>query len=119
MEPIVFQLYSFEELLDEDYGPVGTPERDEFERSVDEPVQAYRVGEAIRQAREAQKLTQAELGERMGVQRAQVCRIESGKSITFASMMRAFKAMGIQVALDMKGVGRVALSFSLLCTILY
>ena len=60
------KLYSFEELLDEDYGKVGTPERDAFERSVDEAVQAYRVGEAIKRAREAQNLTQAELGEKMG-----------------------------------------------------
>ena len=103
------KLYSFEELLDEDYGPIGSPERDEFERDVDEAVQAYRVGEAIKQARKAQRLTQAQLGEKMGVQRAQVCRLESGKSITLTSMMRAFRALGVQVALDMKGIGRVAL----------
>ena len=103
------KLYSFEELLDEDYGPIGTPERDEFERDVDVAVQAYRVGEAIKQARKAQRLTQAQLGEKMGVQRAQVCRLESGKSITLTSMMRAFRALGVQVALDMKGIGRVAL----------
>ena len=103
------KLYNFEDILEEDYGKVGEPERDKFERSVDESVQAYRVGEAIRQAREAQKLTQAQLGEKMGVQRSQVCRIESGKSISLASMMRAFRALGVQVALEMKGVGRVAL----------
>jgi ribosome-binding protein aMBF1 (putative translation factor) len=103
------KLYSFEDLLEEDYGRVGTPKRDEFERSVDEAVQAYRVGEAIKKAREAQQLTQAELGEKMGVQRAQVCRIESGKSITLTSMMRAFRALGVQVALEMKGIGKVAL----------
>ena len=74
------KVYSFEELLEEDYGKVGTPERDAFEHSVDEAVQAYRVGEAIKQAREAQNLTQAELGGKMGVQRSQVCRLESGKS---------------------------------------
>ena len=34
------KLYSFEELLEEDYGKVGTPERDAFERSVDEVVRA-------------------------------------------------------------------------------
>lgn len=62
------KLYNFEELLDEDYGKEGTSERDAFERSVDEAVQAYRVGEAIKQAREAQQLTQAQLGEKMGVQ---------------------------------------------------
>lgn len=103
------KLYNFEDILEEDYGKVGEPERDKFERSVDEAVQAYRVGEAIRRAREAQKLTQAQLGEKMGVQRSQVCRIESGKSISLASMMRAFRALGVQVALEMKGVGRVAL----------
>lgn len=32
------KLYDFEELLEEDYGTIGTPERDEFERSVDEAV---------------------------------------------------------------------------------
>ena len=103
------KLYSFDELLDEEYGQVGTPERDKFERDVDNAVQAFRVGEAIKQAREAKKLTQAELGEKMGVQRSQVCRLEKGKSITLNSMMRAFKALGVQCALDMKGVGRVIL----------
>lgn len=103
------KLYSFEELLEEDYGKVGTPERDAFEQSVDDAVQAFRVGEAIKKAREAQQLTQAQLGEKMGVQRSQVCRLESGKSITLASMMRAFRALGVQVALDMQGIGRVAL----------
>ena len=103
------KLYSFDELLEEDLGPVGTPERDKFESSVDESVHAYHVGKAIKQAREAKKLTQAELGEIMGVQRSQVCRLESGKSITLNSMMRAFKALGVQLALEMKGIGKVAL----------
>lgn len=60
-------------------------------------------------ARMAQELTQEEVGERMGLHRAQVCRMESGKSITSASMMRVFRALGVEVALDMKGVGKVAL----------
>jgi len=37
------KLYNFEELLDESLGEIGTPERDEFERSVDESVQAYKM----------------------------------------------------------------------------
>ncbi len=35
------KLYDFEEILEETYGPVGTPERDEFEQKVDEAVSAY------------------------------------------------------------------------------
>ena len=106
---MAMKLTSLDELKDRDLGPVGTPKRDEFERKLADEIHAYHVGEAIKQARKAQSLTQAQLGERMGVQRSQICRIESGKSITFSSMMRAFKAMGVQVALDMKGVGRVTL----------
>lgn len=106
---MAMKLTSLEELKDRDLGPIGTPKRDEFERKLAAEIQAYHVGKAIRLAREAQSMTQAELGERMGVQRSQISRIESGKSITFASMMRAFRAMGVEVSLVMKGVGSVAL----------
>ena len=74
-----------------------------------EAVHAYRVGEAIKQARESMHLTQVQLEEKMGVQKSQISRLESGKSITLASMMRAFRALGVQVALEMKGIGKVAL----------
>jgi ribosome-binding protein aMBF1 (putative translation factor) len=106
---MAMKLHTLEEIEDKYLGPIGTPKRDEYERKLADELHAYRVGEAIKKAREAQKLTQAELGERMGVQRSQVCRIESGKSITLASMMRAFRALGVQVALDMKGIGRLVL----------
>lgn len=103
------KLTSLEELTDQHIGPIGTPKRDEFERKLAAELHAYHIGEAIKQARLAQSLTQEELGARMGVQKAQVCRIEKGKSISIASMMRAFKALGVQVALEMQGIGKVAL----------
>ena len=103
------KLHTLDEMTDRYIGPVGTPKRDAFEKKLADELHAYHVGEAIRQAREAQELTQAELGERMGVQKSQVSRIESGKSITLASMMRAFRALGVQVALEMEGIGKVAL----------
>ena len=106
---MAMKLTSLDELIDRDLGPIGTPRRDEFERKLADEIHAYHVGEAIRQAREAQSLTQEELGARMGVQRSQVCRLESGKSITLASMMRAFRALGVQVALEMQGIGKVSL----------
>lgn len=106
---MAMKLTTLDELIDRDLGPIGTPERDEFEAQLAEDLHAYHVGKAIKQAREAQHLTQAQLGERMGVHKAQICRLESGKSITLASMMRVFKALGVQVSLDMKGIGSVAL----------
>lgn len=46
----------------------------------------------------------------MGVQEAQVSKIESGKSIAYSTIVRAFKAMGAKAAtLDLGSLGRVAL----------
>lgn len=106
---MAMKLTTLDEMIDRDLGPIGTPERDEFEAQLAEEFHAYHVGKAIKQAREAQHLTQAQLGERMGVHKAQICRLESGKSITLASMMRVFKALGVKASLDMAGIGRVAL----------
>lgn len=83
------------ELVDEVWGRVGTPERDEMEAQLKEELNAYFIGEAIKRARLAQNLTQEELGERIGVQRAQISRLEKGKSvITLPTMSRVFRALG-------------------------
>ena len=100
---------TFEELKDELLGKVGTPQRDKYERSVDESVHAYKLGEAIKQARLSQNLTQEQLGEKVGVQKSQISRLERGRSISLASMVRIFKAMGIPLTLEMGSIGRVSL----------
>ena len=99
--------YTFEEILDEDLGKVGCPERDAFEADVEAEIHAYHIGEAIKQARKEKNLTQEQLGELMGVQRAQVSKIESGKNLTFSTIARAFKAMGIPANL---AFGEISLS---------
>ncbi len=76
--------YTLDELTDEAIGKIGTPRRDKFEQDLKEELQAYHIGEAIKQARMAKNLTQEELGEKMGVQRSQVSRLEKGKSISFS-----------------------------------
>lgn len=57
------KFYDFEEILDEDLGPIGSPKRDEFESRVDESVRAYKLGEAKKKARMLQ--TQTHLGEKV------------------------------------------------------
>lgn len=100
------EIYSHEEMLDRVVGKSGTQERMRFDRKVDD----FLIGEAIRRIREAKNLTQEQLGELMGVKRAQISKIESGKSITYSTIVRAFKAMGAKTAsLDLGSMGRVAL----------
>ena len=104
------KFYTEEEMLDELIGKVGTPKRDEFEAKVKKEVDDYYIGEAIKQARKKQGMTQDELGERMGVKKSFVSKIESGKGIAYSTIMRAFKALGAETAtLDLGKLGRVAL----------
>jgi len=98
------KIYSFDEVLDDTIGKVGTPERDSFEAEVEAEIHAYHIGEAIKKARKNKNLTQEQLGELMGVRRAQISKIESGKNLNFSTIARAFKAMGIPVNLDFGGV---------------
>ena len=64
-------LTPLDDALDKHFGNVGTSKRDAFESDVDEALHAYRLGEAIKKARLEQNLTQEQLGERIGVKRAQ------------------------------------------------
>ena len=104
------KLYSLEEVTDELIGKKGTPGRDDFDRKVEDALHAYRIGEAIKAERLRQNLTQEELGERIGVQKAQISRMERGYSISIPTMSRVFKALGIATAtLDLGIAGKVAL----------
>ena len=107
---MAMKTYSLEEITDETFGPIGTPKRDEIERRLAEELHAYRIGEAIKKARTEQNLTQKELGERIGVGRARISKMEKGYNITIPSMSRVFKALGIATAsLDLGSAGKVAL----------
>ena len=98
-------------LIDDVWGQVGTPERDTMEAKLKEEVHAYQVGEAIKNARVRLNLTQEELGEKVGVRRAQICKLENGRcSPTLSTVSRVFRALGITTAtLDLGAYGKVAL----------
>lgn len=103
------KLYSLEEVKDELIGKIGTPERDEHERKVEDALHAYRIGEAIK----THDLNRTHTG---GVRRtyrsakAQISRMERGNSISLPTMSRVFKALGITTAtLDLGIAGKVTL----------
>ena len=102
---------SLDELTDEVFGKEGTAKRDAMEKQLTEEVNAYFVGETIRRMRQAQNLTQEEWGERVGVQKAQISRLEKGRSvITLPTISRIFQALGVTSAtLDLGVGGKVAL----------
>ena len=100
----------FDEVKDELLGKVGTSERDEHERKVADAVNAFRLGEVVRERRLDQNLTQEELGKRMGVKKSQVSKLERGDDMSLRSMRRVFRALGVESAtLDLGAAGKVTL----------
>ena len=103
MEKMKF--YTEEEITDKHIGKKGTLARDKFEGDL----QSFLIGEAIRKARQSKNLTQEELGNLIGVQRAQISRIENGNNLTLSTLSKVFKAMGISAKLEIGNLGKVAL----------
>ena len=96
-------------VVDQVWGKQGTPKRDAMEAKLKAELNSHNVGEAIRNARLAQNLTQQELGERIGVQRAQISRLEKGRTpISLQTISRVFQALGV-ATLDLGIAGKIAL----------
>ena len=104
------RLHSLDEVKDDVLGKRGSARREAHERRVKDAVYAYHLGEAIRQARMEQNLTQEQLGEKIGVKKAQISRIERGYSITIPTMSKVFRCLGFSTAsLDLGGGRKVVL----------
>ncbi len=103
MEELKF--YTLDEIKDKHIGEIGTPHRDKYEAEL----RSFLIGEAIKQARKSRNMTQEELAQRIGVQRAQVSKIESGRNLTLSTIARVFKAMGMEASLRVAGLGNIVL----------
>ncbi len=94
MKKKVLKTTSLEELTDKYIGARGSKKREEFEHEL----RLDLLGEAIRQARKERNLTQEELGRLIGVQKAQISKIEN--SVTdarFETIIKVFKALNAKI----------------------
>ena len=91
--------YTLDEVQDQLIGKKGTPERDRFEYEL----QMDLIGKAIKQTRQERNLTQEELGKLIGVQKAQISRLENNASnVTMETLLRVFKALKAKVKLSIE-----------------
>jgi len=91
--------YTLDEVQDKLIGKIGTPSRDKFEYDL----QMDLIGKAIKQTRQERNLTQDELGKLIGVQKAQISRIESNASnVTIDTLMRVFNPLQAKVKLQVE-----------------
>lgn len=93
------KIYSLEEITDKHIGKIGTKKRDAFEYEL----RLDLLGEAIKQARQERNLTQEELGKLIGVQRAQISKIENSLTdARFETIIRVFKALNAKVSFNIE-----------------
>jgi len=91
--------YTLEELTDKYIGKEGTKEREQFEFELKLDI----LGEMIKKARKEQHLTQEQLGELVGVQKAQISKIETNaKDVRFSTIMRVFEALKAKVKMSIE-----------------
>jgi len=82
--------YILHEVQDQLIGKTGTADRDSFEYEL----QMDLIGKAITQTRQERQLMQEALGKLIGVQKAQISRLESDASTaTIDTLMRVFGAL--------------------------
>ena len=93
--------YSLEEITDKHIGKRGTPKRGAFENEL----RLDLLGEAIRQARLERNLTQEELGRLVGVQKAQISKLENSLTdARFETIIKVFKALNAKINFNVEFV---------------
>ncbi|MCX6183435.1 MAG: helix-turn-helix transcriptional regulator [Bacteroidetes bacterium] len=94
--------YSLDEIKDEVIGIKGNDDRDTYEYELQMDI----IGELIKKAREERNLTQEELGKLIGVQKAQISRLEKHTgNVTLSTIVKVFSALKakIKFQLEMDG----------------
>ena len=89
-----FKTVSLDTMIDKHVGKRGTKKRDAFENEL----RIDLLGQAIKQARQERNMTQEQLGILVGVQKAQISKIENSvKNARFETIMKVFEALGAKV----------------------
>lgn len=91
------QAKNFDELLDIQYGKIGTKKRDVFEKKA----QYFVISETLKEARRNANLTQEQLAEKVGTKKSYISRLENGNcDIQLSTLYRIFEdGLGKRVSL--------------------
>ena len=93
------EMFSFDEIKDEFIGEVGTVKRTLYEQEL----QIEIIGDLIKKVRLERKMTQEELGKMVGVQKAQISKLEnSANSATIETILKVFKALKAEINFNVK-----------------
>lgn len=89
--------YTHDEVVDHFIGKRGTPKREQFEFRL----KLAEIGDGIRFLRKRHNLTQEQLGEMIGVQKAQISKLENDSgNVTLETVLRVFAALKADVTFN-------------------
>ena len=89
-------LTPIEDLITEDFGAEGTPTRMEFGAEVD----AFILGERLKEERKRAGLTQEQLADKIGTKKSYISRVENGHAdIQVSTLFKIFQGLGRKVSL--------------------
>ena len=87
---------SLDELLNVEFGNVGTATRDDFDRETE----AFCLAQTLKEERKRAGLTQEELADKIGTKKTYISRLENGKAdIQLSTLFRIFEGLGKRVSL--------------------
>ena len=87
---------TFDELLDQEYGPQGTPERSSFEIEAE----SFCLAETLKEQRRLAGLTQQELADKIGTKKSYISKLENGHAdIQLNTLFRIFEGLGKRITL--------------------
>jgi DNA-binding XRE family transcriptional regulator len=93
------KIQTLADMKDKYIGKIGSNERDSYEYELRMDV----LGKMIKAARQERNLTQEELGKLVGVQKAQISKLESSaNSATIATVLKVFKALKAEIHFNVK-----------------
>lgn len=93
------KLTSIDKLTDRYVGKPGTPARGQFEYNLDMEI----LGAIIKDARKKKNLTQEQLGHLVGVQKAQISKLENNtKNFRIDTIIKVLDALGAKVKLSVE-----------------
>ncbi len=99
MAPKEIKTHSLSEMKDKYIGKTGTDARDEYEYELSMAI----LGKMIKTTRQERQLTQEELGKLIGVQKAQISKLESSaNSATIDTILKVFRALKAEVNFNVK-----------------
>ena len=87
-------LKSVDEVMNQKFGKVGSPERENFRREA----YSYCMGQIIHDARKQEEVTQEELAKRIGASKSYISRIEKGLiEPGVSTFYRIIEALGLRI----------------------